>query len=324
MLTAGNKVITASVTQILKTLNLETKGHYFSKIIDKGSEVLTCCPQHKDGMEKHPSFSICNNDDSGIIRGFGHCFTCGLNLPMEAIVGMVFGENDEFGAEWLAERFGDIFYQKSYILDPIVVDKKKYQYDREEILDQYSYFHPYMFKRKLTEEVVKKFRIGFNKDTNSITFPLRDTKGNLIGISSRDVSKKQFDFEMHYDHRKPVYLLDSVVRDGYSSTIVCESQIDALTAWSYGYVACAFMGSASDYQYGIINSCPIRSYVLMFDNDSSGVKATKSFEKKVRKDVFITPVSIPNPFKDINDMSKDEFEKLLEENGVRNLVKRKN
>ena len=176
-------------------------------------------------------------------------------------------------------------------------------------------------KEKLTIDIIDKFDVGYNPQTNSITFPLHDIQGNLIGVSSRNVETKFFNIDIIPDIDKPIYLLDTVVREGYDTVIICESQIDSLTAWSYGYVACAMIGVGSKKQYEILNKCPIRHYVLMFDNDLAGKMAALNFIKHIKKDVFITVVPLPVNRKDINDLIKEELDSLLEKHNLQNALK---
>lgn len=43
--------------------------------------------------------------------------------------------------------------------------------DENKLLD-FAYIHPYMYNRKLTDEVINKFKIGYDKETDSIVFPV--------------------------------------------------------------------------------------------------------------------------------------------------------
>lgn len=317
-----NKIISASVKTILEQLRNETGSKYFNQIVDKGSEILTNCPYHKEGKELHPSCQFHARDDDNTLKGVCHCFTCGESLPLWSTVGYCFNEDEEYGKEWLVERFGNTIIDNDvYIPEEISFDRVQQTYMQESYLDQFSYFHPYMFQRKLTPEIIRKFRIGYDLEHNAVTFPLRDTKGNLIGISSRCVDSKYFNIELHYNHTKPVYLLDTVVKEHPNAVIVCESQIDALTAWSWGYAAVAMIGTGSDEQYKILNQTPIRSYVLMFDNDNAGRTASSVFQNKVRQDVMFTDIPVSNPLKDINDMTKEQFINHLIKNDVEKILR---
>lgn len=310
-----DKQITAPIIDIINLVKEECVWDVFHDIKDRVDYVSVTCPFHKDGMERKPSCSIyARYDNADISPGVCHCFTCGAKMPIQSWIGKVFGQDDEFGEEWLIARFGDTFITHQEYLPEITLDKQKREYLPETYLLQYAYTHPYMYYRKLNDFVINKFQIGYDKDTDSITFPIRDVHGGLLGVTERSVRTKYFYIPENID--KPVYLLNNVLNDKYETTIVCESQIDALTCWSYGYVACAMLGTGSAEQYDILNKSPLRHYVLMFDGDSAGRKATSTFIKNIRKDVLVDIIKLPEG-KDINDLNKLEFETILETAGLR-------
>jgi DNA primase len=224
-------------------------------------------------------------------------------------IGDCFGQSEEFGKSWLIQRFGTMIdYDEDY-LEPIILDRHNKQYLDESILNRYMYYHPYMWKRGLSKEVVDRFGVGYDKNYNSITFPVWDESGNLVMITSRSVSSKYFHIEKNKD--KPVYLLNFINQDKPDRVYVCESQINALTLWTWGYPAIALFGTGSSHQYEILNKSGIRNYVLCFDGDLAGAKGRNRFMKNIRKDVFASYKSIPNG-KDVNDLTKEEFENLDE------------
>ena len=90
---------------------------------------------------------------------------------------------------------------------------------------------------------------------------------------------------------------------------VCESQINALTLWSWGYPAIALFGTGSSHQYDILNKSGIRNYILCFDGDAAGLKGKDRFLQNIRKDVLVSYVPIPMG-KDVNDLTKEQFESL--------------
>lgn len=49
----------------------------------------------------------------------------------------------------------------------------------------------------------------------------------------------------------------------------------------------------------------------MFDNDEAGRKFNQLFHKKISSRIFLTDVNIPSPYKDINDLDKETFLKII-------------
>ena len=161
-----------------------------------------------------------------------------------------------------------------------------------------------MFKRKLTEKVIEEFDIGYDKDTNCITFPVNDITGKCVFVARRSVTGKFYNYPLNAD--KPVYALDKCV--GLKSVIVVESFINALTLWGYGMPAIALIGTGSSNQFEILNKCSFRKYILCFDGDNAGRRGAEKFQQKIKNKL----ISIIDMYdgKDVNDLTLQQFEKL--------------
>lgn len=305
----NNKIIDPNLEIILKTIRRESNSGKLKSIIDKGDNIMITCPYHKDGQESHPSCQVyARTDNNKVEYGTVHCFTCGAVKSLAELVAECFNENLDFGNEWLVARFGNTFIQHQDHLEDIELDKKpNYKYLSEDILKQYDYYHPYMFERKLTKNIVDRFRVGFDKDRNAITFPVWDDHDKLVMITARCVDSKKFYLED--DVNKPIYLYNFIKKENIKTVYVTESQINALTLWSWGYPAIALFGTGSESQYDILRKSGIRSYILCFDGDEAGDKGTKRFIKNMKKDVFISIKQIPRQ-KDVNNLTKLEFDNL--------------
>lgn len=304
----GNKVINAPITDILETLRKETGYRYFREVKLKGNNYTVTCPFHKMGQESHASCQVfCDEADPKVEYGYFHCFTCGENAHLYDVVAYCFNQNADFGKEWLLERFGNTFIQYEETLTDIILDKPKKTFLNPNILEEYNYYHPYMWKRNLTKEVVDKFQVGFDPKTQSITFPVWDQFNNLVMVTKRSVNTKNF--FIPEDVEKPVYLLNFLLQEKQTTAYVCESQINALTLQGWGYPAVALFGTGSEQQMKILNKSGIRHYYLCFDGDTPGNKAINRFKKNIRKDVLVDVVRIPFG-KDVNDLTEKEFKNL--------------
>ena len=311
----GNKQISASIFDILVKLKKELNGEFLSSIIDRGDNVFVSCPFHKGGKEAHPSCGIYSRrDNQSKPFGLVHCFTCGYSATLEKFVGDIFHKDESFGESWLAKNFGDVWVDSFEMLGQISIEKKPRCGMQESILDKYDYYHPYMWERGLSKEVVDRFRIGYDKEENSITFPIWDEFGALVGISKRCVESKKFYLE--HGVEKPVYLLNYIKQCGITTVVVCEGQFDALVSWSFGVPAVALFGAGTTQsQMDALNRSCVRHYILMYDNDDAGRKGSKRFKKLIRNDVFVTDIIMPKG-KDVGSCSKDDFFGLLENSGI--------
>lgn len=304
----GSKVINEPIINILKQVRSELHNGKLKDIQQKGDNVLVTCPCHKQGRENHPSCQVYCGDSPDLEYGFSHCFTCGMNAPLPRFISDCFNESGNFGEEWLKERFGNVFViQKNYL--PAISlsrDVRKHFLDPE-ILKKYDFYHPYMWKRKLTKEIVDKFRIGYDSERDAITFPVWDEKNNLVMITERSVTSKNFFIPEDVD--KPVYLLNFIKNENIKHVYVAESQINTLYLWSLGYPAIGLFGTGSSKQYDILKRSGIRSYTLCLDGDKAGRKGILRFIKNMPSDTFIDVMNLPEGF-DVNDLSEDQIKSL--------------
>ena len=310
-LIVNNRTIDAPIMTILTTLKSELHNGLLRDINRETLDnIPITCPSHKGGKEHKPScYVYCRKDNDKIEYGKVHCFTCGYTADLPTFVGDCLGGDAEFGKKWLLSKFGSSISTDVDYLEPINLSVSTSQYLDESVLNKYMFYHPYMWKRGLSKDVVDRFGIGYDKSQNAITFPVWDEHGHLVMITSRNVSNKYFHIEADKD--KPIYLLNFVINDKIDSVYVCESQINALTLWSWGYPAIALFGTGSQHQYDILNKCAIRNYILCFDGDSAGERGRERFIRNIRDDVLVSYIKLP-PGKDVNDLTKDEFESLEE------------
>lgn len=307
-----NKVITEPIINILYQAKRElTNGKL--KDIQKAHDanILISCPCHKDGFEKHASCRVLADETCPDLEaGYAYCFSCGYSAPFAQVIGDLFNKDKSFGEEWLVERFGNTFVEQEEFLQEIVLDKPtvKKEYLDESSLIPFDFYHPYMWKRKLSKEVVDRFRVGYDKERDAITFPVYDERHNLVMVTARSVNSKHFWIPKNVD--KPVYLLYDILDRGIQTVYVAESQINALTLRTWGLDSVALFGTGSERQYNILKKSGIRNYILLFDGDEAGRKGALRFKKNMPNDVFITDVRLPAG-KDVNDLSYDEVMKLI-------------
>ena len=163
----------------------------------------------------------------------------------------------------------------------------------------------------MTPEVVDIFDIGYDKKSQSITFPVRDENGNCLFVARRGVVNKFFNYPENAV--KPVYGLYELKQlDKYpDEVIICESMIDAITCWVYGKYAVALNGLGTELQMKQLKHMPCRKFILATDNDAAGKSARVRLRKSLRGKLITEYVFPPNR-KDINDLTEDEFKNLKE------------
>ena len=308
-----NRLITEPIINILYQARREANNGKLKDIIDKhNGNLLISCPIHKSGCENNPSCTVAISTETDLEPGFAHCFTCGYSAPLSQLITDVFNEEDvSFGEEWIKERFGTTLVSSVEYLPEIVLEKPKVEktFLDESVLTQYDYYHPYMWYRKLSKEVVDMFRVGYDKHRDAITFPVYDEKHRLVMVTARSVNTKRFWIPPGI--QKPIYLLDYIIKNNITKVIVTEGQLDALTAWSYGFPAVATMGCPSDEHIKLLNSCGLRVIITMFDNDAAGENFARRLKKYLRNDIFLLHAKLPEGTKDINDLTKEQFDEVI-------------
>lgn len=329
-----------SLGEILAELKFQLNANgvnLFRTFKDSGDNVMTECPYHKGGQERKPSAGF--HKDTGVF----HCFTCGETHQLHEVISHCFGKDDYgvYGWNWLLKNFltigveerkdvrldlergkRDMGSECSIVGDSSVVganNMANISFVTEEELDSYRYIHPYMYQRKLTDEIIELFDIGYDKETDCITFPIRDIKGNVVAVARRSTKGKYFNYPSGFE--KPVYGLYEIMqrwsrgfRGGtvYSDEIIiCESMIDALTCWVYGKYAVALNGLGTELQFKQLRELPCRKLILATDSDEAGMRARKRIRDNI-KNKIITEYILPKGKKDINELSKEEFLSLVE------------
>lgn len=310
-----DRVISTNIETILREIRKQSGYTYFKSMMDKGNYIRCTCPFHKGGQEAHPSMSVFTEDNKEYKSGNYNCLTCGESGSLPKLVAHCLNLSVDASKKWLIDNFStELLIQSGPEIELPdleelngLFNQKKEKYLNESILKNYEYYHPYMWKRKLSKEVVDKFHIGFDKNENAITFPVWDMVGRLVMITKRCVDSKRF--MIPADVEKPVYLLNFAVKENIDAVYVCESQINALYCYSLGIPAIALFGTGSAYQYEILKSSGIKHFILAFDGDVAGRKGISKFIENMSLSSIIDIVVVPEG-RDINDLTAEEIKKL--------------
>lgn len=314
---------TQTILNVLKS-ELAIRGiDRFYMFRPNGSNIQTNCPFHKQGQERKPSFGVNGEKDKC------HCFACGWSGSIEEMVSELFGYQDagKFGKNWLVKRFNSVEIEtRPNILEVFNDRHNKYsrqtdginigihsnisnhksnndsdRYITEQELDKYRYVHPYMYERGLTDEIIERFDIGYDREREEITFPVKDIGGRCVFVAGRSVKGKFFRLPKELD--KPVYQAYRFTGGEYKEAYITESFLNCLTCWKYGKPAMALIGTGNEKQYKILEKLPVRTYILALDPDEAGRKATERFRKNVRGKIIKELVYTDE--RDINDLQEE-------------------
>lgn len=299
------------------------------------------CPFHNDGNERKPSCGVLLEtqvrNGTTYPAGWFHCFTCGYAEPLHTAVADILKLHSikSSAIEWLQSNIPGFEIEdqqieklvpsnimsaitSKYALTYIAAQTQSLNsYISESELSQYRFTVPYMYERKLTDDIIAKFDVGVDmnwippgrkKKMPCLTFPVQDKSGNVLFIYRRSIEGKFF--SMPTNITKPVYGLHQIP-DGCSSVVICESILNALTSWRYGRPAVALLGTGTAYQIRQLKESGIPEFVICLDGDDAGARGTAKLKRNLRSCAICWAINM-TPGKDLNDLTKDEYDKLYD------------
>lgn len=170
----------------------------FPSMQNSGDDIFVTCPaleRHNNKQESTPSCSI--HKDAGMV----HCFGCGYSDSIPGMVARIFKLGTKpSGYRWILKKYTIPEAGKRPLMKLKTGDREQKKiYVPDEVLEMYAFDHPYMYKRALTEEIIDLFDLGFDKESNSVTIPMRDVTGKILFIKKRPIQKTKF-HKYHIDH----------------------------------------------------------------------------------------------------------------------------
>lgn len=165
---------------------LSVARQFLSRVSPSGPrDVMAICPFHirADGrLEKNPSFAL------SLSTGLYFCHSCGARGGLRRLLGQIL-DNDHV----VDLRYGGLIkaVQSNLPPPPSPLDPEVTCQDPlpEGTLGLFAWdHHPEQLTQKgFLPETLKTFEVGYDKWHNRITYPLRDWRGSLVGISGRNV-----------------------------------------------------------------------------------------------------------------------------------------
>lgn len=314
MIKLQDTIIQTDTQSVLDMLKFDLAQHgvdRFHQFRRNGENLQSNCPFHKGGQERKPSFGVNGEIDRC------HCFSCGWAGTIEEMISELYGYQDDgkFGKRWLIKRFNTVEIEtRPNIMEGFngrnnfntncisnISTSNTTDLISDEELDKYRYIHPYLYERGLTDEIIERFDIGYDRERKEITFPVRDIEGRCVFVAGRSVERKFFRLPKGID--KPIYCSNEFRDGAYRTAYITESFLNCLTCWKYDKPAMAMIGTGNKNQYDILNKLPVREYILAFDPDEAGRKATERFRKNVHGKIIKELVYPDN--RDINDLQEE-------------------
>lgn len=297
-----------SIIEVLNQLNI-LQSKYEHK---RGNSILVCCPIHN---EKNPSMSI------SFRKGVVHCFGCSYSGTFTQLIYKIYGENKwkeakEFISKWQDTDSFKFEQLPTRTISPKIEIPVWEQSTTEDELNSYDHTEwTYSKNRGISEQVCRRFRLGFDYDTAMVTFPIIQN-GKCICLCKRSIINKQFHIQSGIE--KPLAYLEEckseiIERQLKPQIVMCESMFNALTCWTYGIPAIALLGTGTKIQRELLlRENSIKTVILCFDGDEAGKKATNKWKGWLKDKKIVKVINMPQG-KDINDYATDaeQFDQLI-------------
>lgn len=298
------------------------------------------CPFHKDGQERKPSCGVLLRDQYRNRQrwqaGTFHCFTCGTvktfkegvmyilqtyckDLEVRSKIVALLDSDDLITEDLLVPKNMMDAVTNAFAIEQIQnMIQTTQTFVSEEELAGYRYTVPYMYERRLTDDIIEEYDVGVDmnwvppgrkKPVPCLTFPVRDIQGRTLFIYRRSIEGKFFNAPEGVN--KPVYGLDRVPK-GCKSLLICESIINALTARAMGYCAVALLGTGNVYQLQQLRESGIPEFVICMDGDEAGRRATKKLKRALSQNAIIWTMNMIDG-EDVNSISEEQFHQLYSE-----------
>jgi DNA primase len=269
-----------------------------------GKEAMAMCPFHDN---KHtPSMQV------NLETGLWVCFVCenektGRNL----------GGTYKMLTRMLGKRYTEPEYSVKTLRRMVMaieeIDLEPKQARRpisENTLKRYLAVHTtYWQTRGFTAETVIEWQLGYDPMTDAAIIPVRNWKGELLGVIQRYLSgpiKYMYPggFPRRYD------MFGSWKVKGGRVALV-EGSLDAIACWQAGVPALAQYGSSiTPEQCRLLLRLGVTEAVLMFDNDKAGKKATKKAQELVQG-ITLSVGSYPRGVKDPGELTDQQIREMF-------------
>lgn len=171
-------------------------------------------------------------------------------------------------------------------------------------------------ERKITDEVIEKFKLGWNG--NELVIPVFDENGKIIFNKYRRNPFGPDDGPKYrYEKGSTVSIYGWNMAKEHKTIIYTEGELDCLLLWSYGLPAISSTGGAQSFQREWVDILKDKEIIICMDNDEAGVKGsiiTKQFlpESKIiflpyKQGKDISEYIVNNSFKDFTKLEAEHF-----------------
>lgn len=266
-------------------------------------DFLLFCPFHPN--HRTPAGEV---DKS---KGTFFCFSCHKVADLHELVMHVTGRTYFESARFIKSK--EVQTNLSDEIQKALVEKPEYKPFDELLIKRLSLdalesqrAMGYYFGRRITEDSVKKFSLGFSEKQDMVTIPVHAPDGLPVGFVGRSIEGKDFKNTPGLPKAKTLFNLHRVKTS--SRVYVVESSFDAIRLDQCGFPAVATLGSnVSNTQTDLLQKY-FNDVIVIADNDEAGGNMKDRIIKKLGSRVSV--IQLNKQYKDIGDMPDDDIKNL--------------
>lgn len=303
----------AYIEQLQAYIFKKTGKTYFKNIRDGKEDILVTCPSHKEGQERHPSCGFSKVDKENIGAGIFHCFNCGFTGDTHTVLKTVLGDlydkeeaNNVLGIE-------DFEFERAlnntlpiFTLPPVQPNK----YVSRAELKRYRLYTDYIKDRGISIETADKYDIGYDVNTDEITFPIRDKTGGALAVGRRSVRGKRYEYPLGFT--KPLYGVYELppITDNLDIWVV-EGPFNLWSLKEYKEYGVGLLGTGTRNQLEQLLTIKCNYFILALDGDAAGRKGNIKIANFLLRHKRKVKVACVPDNEDINSMEKWMFDQML-------------
>lgn len=164
----------------------------------------------------------------------------------------------------------------------------------------------YYNNRKIVNDSIDKFKLGFSEKQDMVTVPVHAPDGTPVGFVGRSIEGKEFKNTPGLPKSKVLFNLHRVKTA--DKVYVVESSFDVIRLEQCGMPAVATLGAnVSNIQIGLLQKY-FNNIIVVADNDEAGGNMKDRIVERLGSRVSI--LQLNKEYKDIGDMPDDEIKNL--------------
>jgi DNA primase len=244
-------------------------------------------------------------------KGTFYCFSCHKIADIEELVMHISGRTYFESTRYISSKATQTNLEQE--VGQKLIEKPQYEvFDEITVkrLNNQASSSPramsYFSGRRITEDSVKKFALGFSEKRDMVTIPVHSPDGTPVGMVGRSIEGKDFKNTPKLPKSKVLFNLHRIKSS--RKVYVVESSFDAIRLDQVGMPAVATLGAnVSNIQVELLRKY-FNDIILIADNDEAGGNMKERLIERLGSRVSV--IQLDKKYKDIGDMDDESIKSL--------------